>query len=287
MVRDADFSHEETQAIELYDRNGRFLRKLGSFGPGAGQYLRLSSATVAGDGTVWAADFMSKVMRYEPGGRLLGTTLVQNPGYNIKDLALDEPHGFLYLAGCLPKKVYLNLGCTLVHQYSLSPIHFLRSFLDTDPEAVRNNLLPLENLRVDADERGTVYAADAPIFKFYKIDPGSQKLEAVPIRTREAHPPGPLAEGRDRDYIDAAYRDAWLMDRLLVNGQFAMVSIRRPQMTGFILEIFTSDGQQVAEDLPSPGNLVGRGPLGVFYFVTKTDAGFKVTSYRVARVPDH
>jgi hypothetical protein len=119
VVRDANFHDPATQALEVYGRDSRLVRKISAFGTEPQQFLRLRGMAVAANGNIWIAD-LSRLMQFGADGRLIGTTLIQKPGYQIKALALDEAHGYMYLAGCLPLKVFLDAGCQLVHQYKFN-----------------------------------------------------------------------------------------------------------------------------------------------------------------------
>lgn len=97
LVRDYDLRDEENQAIEIYDKGGRFIRKLGKFGEGPGQYFRLTSIAIGDDGAIWAADLAGRLMRYSATGQFLGSTLIQKPSYRVSSLVLDGKHGVFYL----------------------------------------------------------------------------------------------------------------------------------------------------------------------------------------------
>ncbi len=116
LVRDADLLNEHAQALEVYDAKGGFVRKIGGFGRRPGSYQALKSIAVNGD-TIWVADLIGRLSFFNLQGRLLGTKLLQKPGFQVEGVALDEARGFAYLSGCLPRQVYLDRGCKVVHQY--------------------------------------------------------------------------------------------------------------------------------------------------------------------------
>ena len=281
VIRDHDLRNEENQAIEIFDERGRFIRKVGKFGEGPGQYFRLTSVAISDDGTIWATDLMGRLMRYGSSGQLLGTTLIQRPSYRVTSLALDEKHGAFYLAGCLPKEYYLNLGCTLVHQYTAKDSRYRRSFLETDKEAVEKNLLPFESYRLDVDDEGNIYAVDCPILKLFRIDPRSARIETLPIKSRVIRSVEALPLGQRPEFYHDAHDKAFLADRVLVSGSAVAVSIRRPHPGGYVLEIFNRQGHQVGVDVDSPGELVGKGAFGSLFFVSKKGNAFEVAEYNV------
>lgn len=89
VLRDANFREETAQAIEIYDSGGRFLRRIGRFGRGPGEYFRLFDIGVDSKGIIWAAD-KSRVTRFDASNRILSEKLIQNPGYAVNGLVLDE-----------------------------------------------------------------------------------------------------------------------------------------------------------------------------------------------------
>jgi len=277
LVRDVDYRNEAAQALELYDAYGYFCGQFGSFGRSAGQYFRLKSVAVAKDGTILVADVVGRLSRFHMSGWLINTKLIQRPGYQIDGLALDEARGIYYLSGCLPNKVYLNYGCRLVHQYGLGDDSYRQSFLETDQEALDKNLLSLEDHQIDTDERGRIYAIDAPLLKVVRYEPESGEKRDFPVQSRIATPLGAIQPGLQNS--SAAYENAYLLDRVLATGQRFFVSIRKPKGEGFLLQGFDDGGKQFVVDMPSPGRLVGKTQSGNLLFAAKTPEGFEITEY--------
>jgi len=282
VVRDSDYYNETTQGIEIYDRSGNFLKKIGKFGKSSGQYFRLKTLAIGGDGTIWAADVAGRVTRFDQEGRVISTKLIQKPGYNVHGLALDEARGTFYLSGCLAKNFYVDQGCQLVHQYSFKDSVYRRSFLDTQPEAVAKHLFPLEEHLIDIDGQGRVYAVDVPILKVSRIDPATNRIQTFPFRSRLATEVAALVPGQDSATNKAAFDNSFLVDQVLVVGSYLVVSIRRPRSAGYILQILSVDGQQVAMDIDSPGRLVGKTLNGHLYFAGRTSKGFEIAEYDFA-----
>lgn len=280
LVRDADYSNEAAQVLELYDAYGYLCGQFGSFGRSAGQYYRLKSVVLAEDKTVWVADVAGRISRFNLSGWLIDTRLVQKPGYQIDGLTLDEARGVYYLSGCLPKQVYLNYGCQLVHQYGLGDGSYRRSFLETDREALEKNLISLEDHQIDTDERGRVYAIDAPLLKVVRFEPDTGEAQAFPVRSRIATPLEAVRPGLQNS--SDAYQNAYLLDRVLATGQGFVVSVRKPKGEGFLLQAFDAGGEQVVVDMPSPGRLVGKTRAGNLLFASKAQAGFEITEYEFA-----
>jgi hypothetical protein len=278
-IRSSDFRNEQNQAIQLIDAQGRFVRKIGSFGRAPGQYFRLTSIGVLRNGILWATDLRSRVMLFNEDGNLRQTFLIQSPGYDIKDLSLDEERGVFYLAGCLPTKTYLDLGCQLVHEYSISAGRYIRSFLETDPEAIRKRLLALENYHIDRDATGEIFAVDAPLFKLFVVDPRTAHSEAFPVVSKIASPVSSLETGQNSDYYDNAFEGAFLLDTVQVVDANVIISIRRPHDSGYVLEVLCKNGRQVSTDVQPPGRLVGKGDTGNLYFAWKDQRGLELGEF--------
>ncbi len=283
LVRSSDFWHPEKQSVQFFDEQGRVARRIGSFSPSPGGFFRLKDIALTADGTVWVADVIGRLSFFRATGQLLGTMLVQNPGYQVDGLAIDEARGVFYLSGCLPTSVYVDKGCSLIHQYRLADRTYLRSFLATDPEALSKNLVGLQDVAVALDAHGRVFAADAPVLKLNRIEPDTGRVRTFPIASRRIQPVGriELSSAAAR----AAYRDAYLIDRVAVAGEHVVVSVRRPAAAGYLLAVFTLDGEQVAVDLPSPGQLVGKTPAGELLFGAKIPEGYEVGRYRLGIQP--
>jgi hypothetical protein len=280
VIRDFGYSNESAQAIEIYDREGRFRKKIGTFGKLSGQYYRLKAIAVATDGTIWAADIMGRVTRFGQDGRVISTKLIQTPGYQIFGLALDEARGIFYLSGCLPKKTYLDLGCHLIHKYSLKNGEYQRSFLDTDPEALEKHLLALEDYHLDIDGRGEVWAADGPIRKVFHVDPANGQTQSFSLTSRIMTP---FAAINPKQGLDpGVYENAFLIDRVLVVGDFIVVSIGQLKTAKYVLQVFDASGRQIAVDLNSPGRLVGKTQNNRLYFAASAPQGLQITEYEVS-----
>ena len=280
VIRDSDYKDETTQAVELYSDSGYYCGKFGGFGRAPGQYYRLKSIAVAADQTLWLADVIGRISRFNMEGWLMNTKLIQRPGYQVDWLLLDEAHGAYYLAGYLPKKVYIDYGCQLVHKYDLKEDAYSQSFLDNDPEVLEKNLTALSDLVVDSDARGRLYVVDAPVMKLSVLEPESGKIETVPIKSQLIKPVSPLASGVER--ANEAFENSYLIDRVVVGDGHAVVSVRQPKNAGFVLQIFTDDGRQVASDVAAPGQLVGKTSDGHFYFVTQKSGGFELAEFELS-----
>lgn len=279
LVRDADLLNEHTQALEVYDASGRFVRKIGGFGPRPGSYQALKSIAVSG-GTIWVADLIGRLSFFDLQGKLLGTKLIQQPGYQVEGIALDEARGRAYLSGCLPTHVYLDRGCKVVHQYDLKNTKYLRSFLDNDPQIQERNTLAFSDNSLDVDPQGIVWTVDAPVLKLVRVDPRSAKTQAFPIRSNTAKPIAKVEAGSD---INGIYDNSYLVERVLVAGGHAVVSIRGPKGSSGLLAVFDAHGRQVATDIKPPGKLVGKTREGRLLFATGLKGGgFEIGEYSLS-----
>ncbi len=256
VVRDADFFKPETQSMEIYGPEGGLVRKISEFGRGPGKYYRFRGLDVAADSTLWEAD-LTRLNLFRPDGGLRETVLIQKPGYQLFGLALDEERGFFYVAGCVPIHTYLNDGCRLLHQYRISDHRLEKSLLETDELALKNNWLPLEWYSIDVDPTGSVYLIDAPVHKLFKVDPREGKVEDFAIVSRLMKP-APLLFPMNTASHDQAYREGFLLDRVLAVGGKVFISVRKPNWEGYLLQVFDQSGRQIASDIEAPGRLVGK-----------------------------
>ena len=282
LTRDSTLTPLSSQSVETFDDKGKPLHKIGRFGDTPGTYYALRSIGVSReDGLIWVLDMKGRLSRFDANGALKSTMVIQVPGYNPQAMVIDGERGSFYLTGCVPQKVYLDLGCLLVHQYDRAKDRFKRSFLDTEPMAVKRHYLSIEDYQVDVAADGAVFAIDAPIRKVWKIDPGSGAVESRPMNSKlfeeipELDPTLPQGPS-------AAYH---LAERIFVTGSHVVVSVRKPKSAGYVLEVFDIAGRQTAMDLPSPGRLVGKSTGGGLWFVdTKAGNGqpFRLTKFKLA-----
>lgn len=278
LVRDADFLKEASQAVEVFDSSGKLVRKIGGFGRRPGSYQALKQIALGSDGLIWVADLMGRISFFDLGGRLVDTKLIQAPGYQVEGMALDEPRGVYYLSGCLPVHTYLDRGCKVVHQYSLKDRKFLRSFLDSDPLIGQRNLLSFSDNALTVDDRGFVWAVDAPILKLSRVDPKSGKTDTFAVKSNVAKPLGKIEPGAD---VDALYQSAHLLEQVVAVGPLIVVSIRGPQES-YLLAAFDAQGRQVAVDLKPPGKLVGKTRRGTLLFASPTNGGFEIREHALS-----
>ena len=277
LVRDSNLAKPKEQALELYDSRGQLTRRIGKVGPEPGGYRYLKSVAATRDHAVWVADLIGRLSFFSLEGRLLGTKLIQKPGYQIDSIALDEPHGYFYVGGCLPIRYYLDDGCRLVHQYRTKDRAFVRSFLQTDKASIENRLFAFSNISVDVDAAGRLWTIDAPVFKLLLVDPGSGKELSFPVESRIARPMPKIEQGADTEGL---YENSFHLDRVLASGPYEAVSLRRPQ-GGLFLAIFDAQGKQIAADLKPPGVLVGKTGEGRFLFASPVEGGFEIGEYQV------
>ena len=273
LVRDTDLLKQQRQSLEVFDTSGRLTRTIGKFGRRPGSFQALKSVAVEGNGTIWAADLLGRLSFFDSQGRLLGTKLVQEPGFQVDGLALDEARGLAYLSGCLPIKVYVELGCKTIHQYRLKDKKYLRSFHDNDAELRERDLLSFSDNHLDVDAQGIVWTVDAPILKLSRVDPRTGAVQRFPIRSAIAKPILKPKEGAD---LNALMDDSFLLDRVLVAGGNVVVSIRGPKGTGWHLAVFDLHGRQEAADLKSPGMLVGKARDGELLFSRPAKGGYEL-----------
>ncbi|MCI0719327.1 MAG: hypothetical protein L0338_10220 [Acidobacteria bacterium] len=280
-VRDADFRSQDRQALELFGRDGNLVASLGGFGRIPGKYVFLKQIAVDRSGLIWAADIVGRLTRYSSDGTVQQTMLVQNPGYRVHSVVLDEPRGFFYLTGCVPQRTYLDLGCKLIHQYKLRDSKYQQSFLETDPDAIAKHLLPIEDYLVDIDSRGVLYAVDAPIFKLFRIDARNGRQSTFPIRSGVAKPVGILPVAKPPAFYNELYEQSFLIDRVLAVNAYVVVSIRKPHSGGFLLQVFSEDGRQLATDIDSPGRLVGKTSANTLLFTQRSSQQFELREYEL------
>jgi len=277
LIRDSNFKQLFEQAVELYSPQGKCERKIGSHGLAAGQYYAVKKLGFSREKQlIWVTDMQGRLTWFDLSGRLVNSMLLQKPGYRAFDLAVDEEHGVFYLTGCVAKNFYLDQGCYLIHQYNLATDAHQKSILETDPEAVQKNLLGIEDYLVDVDSGGLLYAVDAPIRKWWRIDPVKWSVDEFAIRSKAMTPIAPLDPTQANTNV--AQRN-YMIERVLATPRGVLLSVRRPDDSGYLLEIFALDGRQSGVDVRAPGRLAGRSSNGGLWFSRKTASGYELTEY--------
>jgi hypothetical protein len=276
-IRDSNFKQLAQQAVELYSPQGQFQRAIGGYGQGPGQYFAVKQLGFSRqDQLLWVLDMQGRLSRFDLSGRLANTMLMQKPGYRAFGLAVDEEHRVFYMTGCVAKHYFLTDGCYLLHQYDLAKSSHRKSVLETDPLAMQNNYLGVEDYLVDVDEEGVVYAVDGPIHKWWRVDPAKWSIQEFTVRSNvmtavpAIDPVMPNKDLAERNY---------LIERVLVSARHVYLSVRAPGDGGYYLQAFTADGKQTGVDLRSPGRLVGKSNRRGLWFSRKTASGFELTEY--------
>lgn len=282
LVRDSNFKKPEMQAIELYGANGEFLRKIGRFGMKPGEYFRLEQIGFQNsDQTIWAVDLKNRITRFRLNGTVANTVLVQNPGPNPTGFSLDEQRGVFFLAGCVSIVPGTTSGCHVAFKYGIGDSRLLTTYLDTAPEPEQNFLLPLEAWMIDTDFEGNLFAIDMPLFQLFRVSAKTGRLSTSTVRSWVARPTTFVKQHQMPSYYDDQFRRASLLDRVVVAGEYVIVSISSSVLPR-LLEIFDRNGSQVAVDVPAPGRLVGVSSRNELIFVTEQGRDVKVGFYTIS-----
>jgi hypothetical protein len=250
---------EDVVLAEVFSPSGEPVKRIAGTNVATG-LARLSSLEVGSDGIIWATGLIPPEL-----GRLNQNGLVSVNDLPKLEMAygltLDESHGYVYVSGCVPEHPGMDFRCLLVHQFSINGLKFRKSFLETDPSVIANSQFGIQWVPLDVDTRGVVWAADAPAFTLYSIDPAADRPVSFPIHSRAARPPGKLDPLGGRSYTMKYIESSWMLDSIMTIGTRIVVSIRQPgelSAARYLLEVFDSAGVQIGMDIPAPGNLVGK-----------------------------
>lgn len=276
LVRDSTFDPLQSQSVEVYSHSGTLLRTIGRFGKEPGRYYALNKIAFSRrHNVVWVGDMMGRISRFDLSGRLIDTVLLQKPGYHPDDIVLDEERDRYYVTGCVALHFYLDLGCQIVHEYELSTNKYIRSFLETDPEAVAKKYFGIENYQIGVAPAGQLYAIDSPIPKLWKIVPGS-KVESFPVPSKVIERIPELDPTKDNSNVGAQH---YLLHKLVVANRTVILSASKKGPDGNFLEVFSFDGRPIALDVPAPGLLLGKSPRDTLWFAQRSPSGFRVAEY--------
>ena len=287
LVRDYSWRPQESnQRLEVYaEATGKFLRTIGRAGRQPGRFVRLKDVWVTNDGAAWVADLIGRLLHFSPSGELLHTRLIENPGYRVKAIVIDEERGALYLAGCLPLKTYLNEGCSLVHRYSYPALSYQQSFLTTDPLAIERRYHPLEDFDLDLDSSGKLWFVDRPIFKLFRVDPTDGTSVSFALTSPQFKKPAAIPPRTPSTENERRRRESFLVDRVLVVEPWVAVSVRHPGGNRYSLAIFDLKGNELSQHLKSPGRLVGKTKQGELMFHQPGAESFDIQMYKLTKRP--
>lgn len=170
----------------------------------------------------------------------------------------------------------------MLHRYNLADARYRRSYLDTDVEAIRKNLLPFEYYMLDSDAAGNIYLIDAPLFRVFRVDPETATTRNFTIQSRTASPPRALPPGASREVSEAAFAKSYFLDHINVTRYCIAVSVRTPGSKGFLLEALSPDGKQFLEDVEIPGRLVGKTEAGSLLIAAQSAGRIELREYSVS-----
>jgi hypothetical protein len=229
---------------------------------------RLTSLQSDRSGALWTTTFIpSEVARFNQNGLISVSDL---PRLKMAyALALDEPHGYVYVSGCVPEHPGADASFLLVHQFAIDGLKFRKSFLQTDPTVLGNRQLGIQWVPLDVDANGIVWAVDSPALTLYSIDPASGRYASIPIRSRVAKSSGRLDPFGGDSYVKKYIKSSFVPESVIANGDRVVVAIRQPAETNadrYLLEIFDTAGVQIVVDVPAPGSLVGKFGIKGFLF---------------------
>jgi hypothetical protein len=273
LLRDSTFNPLELQSVELYDRGGHFVKKIGSFGQEPGHYFALQNVAYSQRSKlIWITDRLGRVSRFDLSGKLVDSVLIQKPGYHPYDLALDEERNRYYLTGCVAIHFYLDLGCKIVHEYELSSNQYIGSFLETDPDAVAKKYFGIENYQIAVAPSGSIYAIDSPMQKFWRISL-ERHVESFPIASKAVQAIPALDPSKDNSSLGD---NNYLFDKIVAEKQTVILAAYKKATDSCLLEVFSADGKPVALDVTAPGRLLGDSSSGTLWFVQRTGGGFRI-----------
>ena len=245
--------------LQTFTRRGVLKRTLAGKGSSAA-LGRITSVQVAG-GAVWTSAFLPPEVAEFRDGHLASAKILPAPLMTAYALALDPARGLAYASGL----VRPGPGARLIRRFTFPGFRIKGSALPMSPLVVRDSADVAQWVPMALGPRGAVWAVDAPALTLYAIrTPGS--VDAYPIRSRLAHPPGPLDQ-----MAGAAAEHRWWAQAYWPTGVFAaagrvIVCVRRPRSVGYLLEVFTDGGRQVGIDLAAPDRLVGVSEGGSLVF---------------------
>jgi 6-bladed beta-propeller len=283
-VLDADFANETAQSVEIYDPQGKRVRKIGAFGRGPGQYFRPRDLDVSSQGDLWVVDIDSRLTRFSVQGQVKETRLVQNPGFPVHGLAFDESRGLYYLAGCPPEKLAAPGGCEALHSYDAKTGKRKASFLPITLATRPFSHFGFETWSIGVDRKGRVFGVEGPLLKLFRVDPARATGEALAFRSKAFLPP-PVADPAavTVEWQERVFATSSHLTNLVVVDPYVAVSIRQPQGKGYLLALFDTEGTQLGVDLPVPGALVGSSPTGNLYFARNAAKGFELVEQKIVR----
>jgi hypothetical protein len=275
IVRDSETPDFKNQAVEIYKTTGTLERKIGSYGLAPGRYRALMDVVFSTrTNSIWLVDGMGRLSLFDLNGNLLDSVMLQKPGFHPYSIAFDQRRGHYYVTGCVALHFYLDMGCTMIHEYDTNTKTFLGSFAENDRNAVANKYFALENYKLDVTS-SAIYAIDAPIRKLWIISP-DHKIESHPIVSKVI---------RDIPVIDPSKpgpeigRGQWLFDKIIASQRAVVISASLKGEDKYLLEIYTPKGESIASDITPPGRLIGRSPRGTLWFGYRNGAIFRLEEY--------
>lgn len=283
-ILETDPENRKRTAIKLFNKSGKLMGLIGTYGILPGQYsLVWRIAYEPRSRTLWVTDVIThRVSEFDLDGKLRRTIFLASPGFAPFGVAADEPRGRIFISGCVPLNVYVDKGCSLLHEYDLTSGRFKSSAVLNDPSVINNRLLGYENFLMDVGSDGSVYFIEGPVSSWIKYFPDTKQYKSFEFRSvfMSRIPEQVIVKG------NKAERDAFgLADGIFITSNVVLIPIRKAHSVGYTIEALdATTGMQIAQDMDVEGHVIGKSLDSDGLWTARSDrGGVRLTLFTFSR----
>ncbi len=283
VTRTSDFEHPQNQAIKVFSDQGKFLRKIGAFGPGPGQYDRLLDLALDPQGVIWSVDISSRLSAFDSSdGRLIRTVLTNQPPIAPRAMVFDSRRSGYFICGEEPDR----RGKRWIHFINAKSDQVEGSWMPQDPVVARDNLFPFTTCGIALNAQlNVIYRVNGVLNNLYVLDVASGAIKTVPINSHKAHRVKALTrtEVYDHPLLDRILAESDMFSVVMLAGDYLLVGVERGR-SGWLGQVFHAISLlQVGEDIPLPGKPVGVRPDGSLVFARQDPGQVVLVEARLVR----
>ncbi len=252
--------------VEEFDAKGRFLKVIGSKGPGPGQFLRPGGLACTPQNELYVLDTRGyQVLEFDAEGSLQRSFSYAALGWVGTDIALS-PSGEPYIVGV--NRLSPDPALSIVHKFDQQG-DYLFSFFALDEHIPRLNLWPVAWARLALDAEGAVYAIQPANPHFFKFSPEGKFLgefgRVPPFYEPPRRLPRPLS-GDASKLADFFRQWTQAVNIQVLLGKLVVVTYWVHSPKAFALDIYDTGGHLVSGSLGTDLRPVFSDRNNVVYF---------------------
>ena len=218
----------QAKQVFIFNQNGEFIRHLGSYGQGSGEYTEPVSIGIRPDGEIWIFDYRTGCINvYSPDYQFLKRISKQRKGVWRRHLFTPDLDFFIMYEGMF--QPFSNTPHETIALYDLNGAP-LNRFAAIQPETADLKFYSIQGKNLAIDENNYIYEINPLFYQIRKFDCEGNILKTASPASAVFKP-----EAEPRTIINGPY---------LIHSKYLVVQI------GKYLDIFDPELNQLAKELP-------------------------------------